>query len=147
MNDFWYFSYLPWRHYGEYHDSCAFFDLNVNEAQRIRVLHQQHYAYTLFLRSDQSMHMSMRRGNKLLNKVVIFVFFAHKKYSRSFVKLWLNHWCHMDHFSNVLTMFLCFDCGSILAVYGRVRDLSSFIRNILICVLKMNEGLTGLERH
>ncbi len=22
-----------------------------------------------------------------------------------------------------------------------------FIRNILICVLKMNEGLTGLERH
>ncbi len=28
---------------------------------------------------------------KLLNKVIIFVFFAHKKYSRSFIKLWLNH--------------------------------------------------------
>ncbi len=25
--------------------------------------------------------------------------------------------------------------------------LSDFIKNILICVLKMNEGLTGLERH
>ncbi len=28
----------------------------------------------------------------------------------------------------------------------RVRKLSDFIKNILICVLKMNEGLTGLER-
>ncbi len=28
---------------------------------------------------------------KLMNKVVIFVFFAHKKYSRSFIKLRLNH--------------------------------------------------------
>ncbi len=34
-----------------------------------------------------------RRGDELLNKVVIFVFFAHKKYSRSYVKLRLNHWC------------------------------------------------------
>ncbi len=25
--------------------------------------------------------------------------------------------------------------------------LSDFIKNILICVLKMNEGLIGLERH
>ncbi len=28
-----------------------------------------------------------------------------------------------------------------------VRKLSDFIKNILICVPKMNEGLTGLERH
>ncbi len=26
-------------------------------------------------------------------------------------------------------------------------QLSDFTKNILICVLKMNEGLTGLERH
>jgi len=26
-------------------------------------------------------------------------------------------------------------------------NLSDFIKNILICVLMMNEGLTGLERH
>ncbi len=56
---------------------------------------------------------------KLLNKVVIFVFFADKKYSRSFIKLRLNHWCHMDYFNDVFTMFLCLD----LAVYGRVREL------------------------
>ncbi len=27
------------------------------------------------------------------------------------------------------------------------RMLSDFIKNILICFLKMNEGLMGLERH
>ncbi len=86
-----------------------------------------------------------RRGDKLLNKVVIFVFFAHKKYSRSFVKWQLNHWCHMDYFNDVLASFLSLDRVRILAVYGRVGELSEFIRNILICVPKMNEGLTGLE--
>ncbi len=51
-------------------------------------------------------------GEELLNKVVIFVFFVHKKYSGSFVKLRLNHWCHMDYFTifydyfDVLTTFL-----------------------------------------
>ncbi len=45
----------------------------------------------------------------------------------------------MDYFNDVLPMFLDFDCGGILAVYGRVRELSEFIQNILICVLKMNE--------
>ncbi len=29
--------------------------------------------------------------NKSLNKVSIFVFFAHKKYSHSFIKLQMNH--------------------------------------------------------
>ncbi len=30
-------------------------------------------------------------GEELLNKVIIFVIFAHKRYSRSLVKLQLNH--------------------------------------------------------
>ncbi len=84
------------------------------------------------------------RGEELLNKFIIFVFFSHKKYSRSFVKLRLNHWCHMDYFNDFLATFL--DCGSILAVCGRVRDLLEFIKNLILCS-KMNEGLTGLERH
>ncbi len=54
---------------------------------------------------------------KLLNKVVIFVFFAHKKYSRSFITLWLNHWCHMDYFNNVLTTFLGLERFSCVPVY------------------------------
>ncbi len=33
----------------------------------------------------------------------------------------------------------------LIAVYGRVRELSEFIKNILIFVLKMNGGLMGLE--
>ncbi len=33
--------------------------------------------------------------------------------------------------------------GSLLSI----RELSEFIKNILICVLKMNEGLTGLKLH
>ncbi len=37
--------------------------------------------------------------------------------------------------------------GNSLAVYGRVREVSDLIKNILICVPKTNEGLTGLERH
>ncbi len=80
-------------------------------------------------------------------KVVIFVFFAHKKYSRSFVKLRLNHWSQMDYFIDVLATFLCVDRGNILTVYGRVRELSECIKNILICCPKMNGSLTGLERH
>ncbi len=57
-------------------------------------------------------------GEELLNKVIIFVFFAHKKYSRSFVKIQVNPWCHMDCFTNVLAMFLDFDRGSNIAVYA-----------------------------
>ncbi len=49
----------------------------------------------------------------------------------------------MDYFNDILITFLCLTCGSSLAVYGG----SDFIKNILICVLKMNEGLTGFERH
>ncbi len=53
-----------------------------------------------------------RGGDELLSKVIIFVFFAHKKYSRSFEKLWLNHWCNMDYFNDGLTTFLDLDRGS-----------------------------------
>ncbi len=64
--------------------------------------------------------------NKLLNKVVIFVLFVQKKYSRSFIKLQLNPWCHMDYFNDVLTTFLGLERVSCIAVYGRVRKLSDF---------------------
>ncbi len=43
---------------------------------------------------------------KVLNEVITFVFFVHKKYSRRFIKLRLNHWCHMDSFNNVFPTFL-----------------------------------------
>ncbi len=46
------------------------------------------------------------RREELLNKVIIFVFFVHKKFSLGFIKLRLNRWCHIDYFNNVLTTFL-----------------------------------------
>ncbi len=53
----------------------------------------------------------------------------------------------MDYFNDLIAMFLSLDRVRILAVYGRVRELSDSIKNILICVPKMNEGVTGLEQH
>ncbi len=53
----------------------------------------------------------------------------------------------MDYFTDLLATFLDVDCVNYIAVYGRVRELSECIKNILICVLKMNEAFTGLERH
>ncbi len=48
----------------------------------------------------------------------LYLFSLRTKYSRSFIKLRLNHWCHMDYFNNVLATFLGLECGSILAVYA-----------------------------
>ncbi len=49
----------------------------------------------------------------------------------------------MDYFNNVLTTFLGLEHVSCIAVLCWVRK--DFIKNILICVPKMNEGLMGLE--
>ncbi len=49
----------------------------------------------------------------------------------------------MDYFTDVLAKLLCIDRDSILAVYVGAGELSDFIKNILICVPKMNEGLMG----
>ncbi len=71
--------------------------------------------------------LTLGREKKLLNKVFIFVFFAHKKYSHSFITLRLNHWCHMDYFNNVLTTFLSLKHGSCVAVYAESFWISSKI--------------------
>ncbi len=60
----------------------------------------------------------------------------------------LNHWCHMDYLNDVFTTFLGLKSVSCIAVYaGTIRKLSDFTNNILVCVPKINEGLTGLEQH
>ncbi len=53
----------------------------------------------------------------------------------------------MDFVTDVLATFLCVDRGNIIAVYIGSESSQNSSKNILICVLKMNEGLTGLERH
>ncbi len=56
----------------------------------------------------------------------------------------LYHWATGTLFFPTLLELKCVSC---VAAYRGVRKFSDFIKNILICVLKMNEGLTGLERH
>ncbi len=81
--------------------------------------------------SHEDMLKTDTEEKKLLNKVVIFVFFAHKNYYRSFIKLRLNYWCHMDYFNVVLTTFLGLERVSCVAVYTG-SESSQFIKHVLI---------------
>ncbi len=69
---------------------------------------------------------------KSLNKVVISVFFAHKKDSRSFIKLQLNYWYHMDYFNNVLTTFLALNVSVVLLSMQLGSENSEFHQKYLI---------------
>ncbi len=52
----------------------------------------------------------------------------------------------MDYFNDVLATFLSLDRVRILAVYmGASESSRNSLKIILICVPKMNKGLTGLE--
>ncbi len=64
---------------------------------------------------------------ELLNKVVVFVFFAQKKGSRHFIKFRLNHWWQMDYSDDAFYNFLGLDSGNYLAVNGTVTNLLVFI--------------------
>ncbi len=72
---------------------------------------------------------------KKLNRLIksLFLISLHTKYSRSFITLQLNHWCHMDYFNNVLTTFLGLEYFSSTAVYRGLRKLSNFIKITYMC--------------
>ncbi len=100
------------------HAHC--FPLHVNKAKWMRVLRQQWLMWF--------------GGEELWNKVVIFIFFAHKRYSRSFVKLRLNHWCHMDCFTNVLlTTFVGLGTFSYIAVYAESESSRISTKYLNLC--------------
>ncbi len=75
-------------------------------------------SFTRIWYCHERMSKTDKEENKLLIKVVIFVFIGHKKYSRSFIKLRLNHCYHMDYFNDVLTTFLGLEYFSSVAVYA-----------------------------
>ncbi len=52
----------------------------------------------------------------------------------------------MDYFNDVRTIFLGLEHGGYVAVSAG-SESSDLIKNIFICVPKMNNSLTGLERH
>ncbi len=101
-------------------------------------------AYTACVqRIFSKMALRWSRGDGLLNKVIVFVFFVHKKCSRCFIKF---RW-RMDYSKDVFHTFLGIDSVIYLAVNETVTNLPVFIQNILNCVPKMNKAFTGLERH
>ncbi len=105
------------------------FDLNINNvAANIRCICGLHMWYSPKWRQGDA-----KEANCWINS--LFLFSLRTKYSRYFVKLRLNHWCHMDYFTDVLATVLVLDHVRILAVYGRVRELSEFIKYILILQL------------
>ncbi len=93
------------------------------------------------------MALRWHRVDELLNKVVIFVFFAYKKYSRRFIKLWLNHWWQMDYSDDVFHTFLGLDSVNCLAVNGTVTSLPVFIQNIFKLCSGDEQSFYGFERH
>ncbi len=105
-----------------------------------RLLCQQHHTHASRYSREWSSKTDTEK-TKWLNKVIICVFFAHKKYSRSFRNLWLKHWCPMGYFNNVLTTFWALNVSVALLSIWSVRKLSDFIKNIFICFLKMYKGM------
>ncbi len=53
----------------------------------------------------------------------------------------------MGYFIDVLTNFLDVECGKVPLLYIQGQKVLGLIKNIVICVLEMNEGLAGLERN
>jgi len=53
----------------------------------------------------------------------------------------------MEYFNDVFPAFPDLEIGSCVGSPWRDRNLSDFIKNIFICVLKMNKGLTCVEQH
>ncbi len=86
--------------------------------QELAFWHRIQMPFALFI-SRGMYTLTDTEEKKLLNKVIISIFFADKKYSRSFITLQLKHWCHMDYFNNVFTSFLDLEHVSCIAVYAR----------------------------
>ncbi len=132
------------RHLGECHirkqhmyvDTLFTFRSKCKQCVRVTQLTQNSIRCLLIWYSPRWRYRVTRR-RQIVELSLFLLFFAHKKYSRSFVKLQLNPWCHMDYFNDVLATFLSLDRGNVLAVYERVRELSDFIKNIRIGVPKV----------
>ncbi len=81
-----------------------------------------HSAYSIYIVADVVVLswtlVSWHRKEETVEQSRYFVFLALIKCSRSFIALGLIHWCHMDYFNDVLTMFLDLEQGSSLTVYA-----------------------------
>ncbi len=73
--------------------SGSFLTLHRQQRMRCGILVKAHWRLT------------RKRRNSWIKS--LFLFSLHKeRYSRRFIQLRLNHWCHMDYFNDVLTLTL-----------------------------------------
>ncbi len=104
------------------------------------LLRQKHHMYASWYSCEWQRTDAEKK--KSFNIVVILVFFEHKTYSHSFIKLRLNHWCHMDYFNNVFITFLGLECGSWVA-----QKALGFYQKYLNLCSNDEWSSYGLERH
>ncbi len=76
--------------------------------------------------------VNARRLTRMRRNCWIKMYFAHKKYSHTFIKLRLNYWCYMDYFINVFITFLGLEHVSSVAVC-RVRKLWFHQKYLNLC--------------
>ncbi len=133
------------------HDTRLHFNLSDEitfSAQRKQKQQRKRTAYAACIQRILSkMALCWSRGEELMNKVVVFVFFVQKRCSCCFIKFRLNHWWQMDHSDDAFHTFLGIDRVIYFAVNGTVTSLPVFIQNILNRVPKMDKAFRGLERH
>lgn len=77
----------------------------------------------------------------------VLVFFGTLKCSVSFMWLQLYYWSHMECFDNICGFFFWTLTVSNRFCIWTIREHLDYIKNILICLAKMNEGLGGLKLH
>ncbi len=86
---------------------------STSERQLLYQQHCTHASWYCVTKTDKE------ENTFLKNK---FVFFAHRKYSCSFIKLRLLHWRDMDYFNNILTIFLGLKRGCVAVYAGSERS-------------------------
>ncbi len=92
--------------------------------------------------SRERMVKTDKKEKKLLNKVVIFIFFVHKDHSRCFVKLRLNvTWTIL-----MMSLLPFWSLNMSIALLS-MQDQRAVRFNQKYDNLKMNKGLMGLEWH
>ncbi len=120
--------------------------MQVNVIHYFPPLHRTAYAVCVQWIFSKIVFTESYRVDELLNKVVIFIFFAYNKYSHRFITFRLNPWWQMDYLDDVFHTFLDLDSVNCLAVNGTVKSLPVLIQKINNCV-RPNKAFTGLERH
>ncbi len=141
---------MKWREYFLYAKKIitTLFNNSSHLRHTSAILENIHWTQTAYAVLCQPHHTDMLflLNNDLLNKVFFFFLCIQKVFSSLQSSDWTT-----DGRWTVLTMSLyCvsvpWPCKDPCSLW-RVRELSDFIKNIAICVSKMNEGLLGLERH